>query len=211
MGEYMKIKKFVIALILFGTFLLAILPETLLASSLPSSISFLDLIKRSDLILVVQPTEIVYEPSNKYLNIPAGGWARFQVLEIWKGSLEKRKFTMGWGYYNYFGYNEGVYKNSKHLLFLTRGPRKMFFGTMTHMSFWPLENIKFPGLEGKRQAVVNEYPTDYFTLPLTGQYLLRDVVEVEKYNGEKTYRKAILLNELRLFVKEVLAFQKKKK
>jgi hypothetical protein len=220
--------KLVIALILIPLLLQAALPGSVpaITTAGPIPIPLYDLIKRSDLILVAQSTEIVETPANKFLNKPAGGWIRFQVLEVWKGSLKKKSFTMGWGYYDYFG-NLGYFGHidslgnldhfrigksipgkGKYLMFLKRGYRKILYGAG---GFWRIKEIQFPGLEAKSEAVIYRNPVNHIIFPVSGQILLRDTTIKQMKNGKEAYRKAFLLNELRIYIRKILSSNKKKK
>ena len=205
----MNIKKFVIALILIGTFLLPFLPNGLLASTCcgpPPLPTIHELIEDSELIVVVKPTEIKLGGKSRGR---LAGSAKVQVLEVWKGSLEKKEFTIDWrtynGVINYFVSGERVYGMARHILFLKRERRNRFFiGTVNYSSSWTLQKIQFPGVENKREAIAYQNSVSEFDFDGTGQVLLRDTATKQMKDGERVYRKAILLNELRLFVKEVL-------
>jgi hypothetical protein len=212
--------KLVIVLILIPLLLQAALPGSVSAITTagPIPVPLYDFIKQSDLILVAQSTEIVETPANKFLNKPAGGWIRFQVLEVWKGSLKKKSFTMGWGYYdyfgnhNYFGVRKSIPGEGKYLMFLKRGYRNILSGVFGIQGFWRIKKIQIPGLEGKSEAVVYRDPVNLVILPVSGQILLRDTTIKQMKNGKKVYRKAFLFNELRIYVKGVMeALGKKKK
>ena len=207
----MKSFKIVSALILFGVLLQFIVPEHLFARSRVQQFLFSNLVEWSDLIVVVQPTKMVSEPANQTWNKPAGGWVRLQVLEVWKGSLKKKSFTMGWGYYSHAGYGQPIYGTAKHLMFLKRGARNVLYGTVEEWSYWPLQQIRFPGLEEKREAIVYQSPVNNFIFPVPGQYMLRDTATKQMHEGERMYQKAILLNEFRIYVEGVLETLRMKK
>ena len=122
-------------------------PNPLFSTTRPSIYRFQQLTDWSDLILLVKPTKIFELPTvvdkNKRI-VSFGGWARMEVLQVWKGALESEYITIKWGKFNPNSIRiEHIKSYNKHLLFLHRNilDDSELYGAVEDWSFWAVEKV----------------------------------------------------------------------